>query len=118
MSLLLSSLEPFAMLDKTIVPDGYGGFMPTWKQGVEFEASAIFDTSVEARVGAVQGVTSLYTITTSRAINLQYHDVVKRLSDGKTFRVTSDGDDKKTPKSATLDMRQVTAEEWGLTDND
>lgn len=117
MSLLTDSFEPFVMLDKSTVPDGYGGFRPSWTQGAEINAAATFDSSVEARVGAVQGVTSLYTITTTRAVNLQYHDICKRLSDGKTFRVTSDGDDKKTPRSAGLDMRQVTAEEWRLTDN-
>lgn len=117
MSLLDSAYEPFVMMDKTTVPDGYGGFRPSWKEGASFDAAATFDTSVEARVGAVQGATSLYTITTSRAINLQYHDICKRVSDGKIFRVTSDGDDKKTPKPAGLDMRQVTAEEWELTDN-
>lgn len=117
MSLLDSAYEPFLMMDKTTGPDGYGGFRPSWKEGAGFNAAATLDTSVEARVGAVQGVTSLYTITTSRAINLQYHDICKRVSDGKIFRVTSDGDDKKTPKPAGLDMRQVTAEEWKLTDN-
>ena len=114
MSLLDSAMEAFAMLDKTTAPDGYGGFISVWTQGAEFKAAATFDTSIEARVAGVQGVTSLYTITTGKAINLQYHDVIKRLSDDKIFRITSDGDDKKTPKPATLDMRQVTAEEWSL----
>ena len=114
MSLLDSAMETFAVLDKTTVPDGYGGFISVWTQGAEFKAAATFDTSIEARVAGVQGVTSLYTITTSKAINLQYHDVIKRLSDDKIFRITSDGDDKKTPRPATLDMRQVTAEEWSL----
>jgi hypothetical protein len=40
--------------------------------------------------------------------------VFVRKRDGKIFRVTSDGDDKATPKSTVLDMRQVTAEEWSL----
>lgn len=114
MSLLDSAMETFAMLDKTTASDGYGGYTSVWTQGAEFQAAATFDTSIEARVAGVQGVTSLYTITTSKAMNLQYHDVVKRLSDNKIFRVTSDGDDKKTPPSATLNMRQVTAEEWEL----
>ena len=114
MSLLDSAMETFAMLDKTTTPDGYGGYIATWTNGAEFQAAAVFDTSIEARVAGVQGVTSLYTITTTKAMNLQYHDVVKRLSDNKIFRVTSDGDDKKTPPSATLNMRQVTAEEWEL----
>jgi len=114
MSLLSEAMERFVMLDKTTTADGYGSFISVWTEGAEFDAAATFDTSIEARVAGVQGVTSLYTITTSRAINLQYHDVVKRLSDSKIFRVTSDGDDKKTPASATLNMRQVTAEEWSL----
>ena len=42
---------------------------------------------------------------------LSYNDIFKRKSDGKIFRVTSDGDDKYTPDSAILNMRQVTAEE-------
>lgn len=114
MSLLESGMEPFAMMDKTTVPDGYGGFTSIWTQGAEFKAAATFNSSMEARVAGVQGVTSLYTIVTTKAINLQYHDVVKRLSDQKIFRVTSDGDDQKTPGSAALNMRVVTAEEWKL----
>ena len=45
---------------------------------------------------------------------LEYHDVFRRLSDGKIFRVTSDGDDVQTPKSATFQFSRVTAEEWEL----
>lgn len=114
MSLLDSALEQFVMLDKTTQPDGYGGYIRTWTEGAAFEAAAAFDTSVQARIAEVQGVTSLYTITTRKAMNLQYHDVIKRVSDNKVFRITSDGDDKKTPMCATLNMRQVTAEEWEL----
>lgn len=112
MSLLSEAMELFVMLDKTTSADGYGGLTSTWVEGAQFSAAATFDTSIEARVAGVQGVTSLYTITTSKSIALEYHDVIKRLSDNKVLRVTSDGADKKTPPSATLDMRQVTAEEW------
>jgi len=42
--------------------------------------------------------------------------VFRRAFDGKIFRVTSDGSDKYTPASATLNMRQVTAEEYELPD--
>ena len=80
----------------------------------EFYAAIVFDTSMEARVADKQGVTSLYTVTTRKNMTLEYHDVFRRIRDGKIFRVTSDGDDKHTPASANLDMRQVTAEEWSL----
>ena len=115
MSLLTDAMEPFVMMDGHSVPDGYGGKRTIWSEGAEFRAAAVFDTSMQARIGGVQGVKSLYTITTPRGMTLEYHDVIKRLSDGKVFRVTSDGDDKKTPSSTALDMRQVTAEEWQVT---
>ena len=114
MSLLDEAREPFAMMDKTTVPDGYGGFISTYAEGAIFNAAMTFDSSIEARVAAVQGVTSVYQIVTSKAVVLDYHDVVKRKSDGKMFRVTSDSKDKKTPASAGLNMRVVTAEAYVL----
>lgn len=114
MSLLDNAMEPCVMLDKTTASDGYGGYMFNWNDGAEFSAAITLDNSMQARIGESQGVTGLYTVTTRKAVNLQYHDVFRRLEDGKIFRVTSDGDDKKTPPSANLNMRQVSAEEWNL----
>lgn len=112
MSLLSSAFETFTVQNKTASPDGYGGIITTWSDGAPIQATATFDTSMGARTADKQGVTSLYTITTKKNIKLEYHDVIKRKSDGKIFRITSDGDDKYTPESASLDMRQVTAEEF------
>ncbi len=114
MSLLEEMCTQCVFMDKKRVSDDAGGFLTTWTEGAEFSAAIAFSTSVEARVAEKQGVTSLYTVTTPRGMTLEYHDVFKRLSDGKIFRVTSDGDDKETPKSSALDMRQVTAEEWSI----
>ena len=114
MSLLLEWMEDFVKLEKADTPDGYGGYESAWTEGATFRAAATYDTSNEARVAAVMGVTGLYTITTSRAVALDFHDVVKRKSDGKVFRVTSDSKDKKTPLSAGLDMRVVNAEAYTL----
>lgn len=116
MSLLSEAMEKCIMLDKRTEADGYGGYITTWVDGAEFLAAIVLDSSMEARIAEQQGVTALYTITTKKAINLQYHDVFRRIRDGKIFRVTSDGDDKKTPGSANLNMRQVSAEEWVLND--
>lgn len=114
MSLLTEAMETCVLMDKITEPDGYGGYRATYVAGASFQAAITFDTSMEARVADKQGVTSLYTVTTSKALTLEYHDVFKRVLDGKVFRVTSDGDDKFTPASATLDMRQVTAESYDL----
>ena len=115
MSLLSEAMEKCILLNKSSIPDGYGGRRDIWQESdFDFNAAIVFDTSLEARRAEKEGVTSLYTVTTEKSIKLEYHDVFKRISDNKIFRVTSDGDDKYTPASATLNMRQVTAEEWNL----
>lgn len=114
MSLLDDFMDTCVMLDKTTAADGYGGYITTWTDGAEFQAAITLDTSIDARVAEKAGVKSLYTVTTAKVLVLEFHDVFRRKRDGKIFRVTSDGDDKATPKSAGLDMRQVTAEEWVL----
>ena len=112
MSLLNDAFEACTMLHKTSADDGYGGETTVWVDGATFQAAITFDSSMEARTAQSQGVKSLYTVTTRKSKVLEYHEVFRRNRDGKLFRVTSDGDDKATPDSATLDMRQVTAEEW------
>lgn len=114
MSLLTEAMDKCVILNKQTMPDGYGGYIASYVDGADFIAAISFDTSMQARTADKQGVTSLYTVTTSRSLTLEYHDVFRREKDGKIFRVTSDGDDKYTPQSATLDMRVVTAEEWRL----
>ena len=111
MSLLIEAMEKCKYMDKTTQPDGYGGVITAWVEGASFDAAIVLDTSMEARRAEVEGVTGLYTVTTQKNVTLMYGDVFKRLSDGKYFKIKSDGTDKKTPASAGLNMRQVTAEE-------
>lgn len=116
MSLLLDAMEKCTFLTKVRVADGYGGATNVrWTRGAAFKAAVTFDTSIEARTAEKQGVTSLYTVTTEKSLVLEYHEVFQRERDGKIFRVTSDGDDKFTPLVSSLDMRQVTAEEYEIT---
>ena len=112
MSLLTQAMEDVVMLEKKRVPDGEGGFTTDWVDGVQFKAAINFDSSMEARTAEKQGVTSRYTITAPLNAKLEYHDVLKRLRDGKIFRITSDGDDVQTPASASFQFLQVEAEEW------
>lgn len=114
MSLLDNAFEDFTIINKSKVPDGEGGFITTWTEGAEFSAASRLDNSTVAKIAQAQGVTAVYTIITRKNLTLEFHDVIKRVRDGKIFRVTSDGDDKRTPSTATLDMRSVSAEEWSL----
>lgn len=113
MSLLSDAMESCVMMHKTTADDPYGGeAIVKWVDGASFKAAFAFNTSMEARIGQSQGTSSLYTVTTARSKVLEYHEVFRRLRDGKIFRATSDGDDVYTPRAAGLDMRQVTAEEY------
>lgn len=111
MSLLSQAMEACTIINRQKVNDGYGGFVNEWIDGAEFQAAIVFDSSMQAKIAEKQGVSSLYTVTTSRALVLEYGEVFRRERDGKLFKVTSDGDDRYTPQSATLDMRQCSAEE-------
>lgn len=114
MSLIDDFKTDCVLMEKTRQPDGEGGFVTSWTEGAKFQAAIVFNNSMEARIAEKQGVANLYTVTTDRNAGLEYHDVFKRLSDGKVFRVTSDGEDAKTPEVAMFAFSQVSAEEWKL----
>lgn len=114
MSLIDEAMTKVVLMEKTRESDGEGGFIVNWIDGVVFDAAITFDTSMESRIAERQGVTSRYTVTTNENAKLEFHDVIRRLSDGKVFRISSDGDDVQTPDRATFQVLQVTAEEYVL----
>lgn len=114
MTLIDSFKERCQLMEKTRVPDGEGGWTTAWAAGAEFDAAIVLDTTMQARRAEAEGVTSVYTVTTDRSLPLDFHDVFRRLSDGRTFRVTSDSTDKHTPDVASFQFSQATAEEWSL----
>ena len=115
MSLIDCMMESCVFMVKKQEPDGSGGHVNTWVDGEPLQAAIIRDTSTEDRIAEAAGTVEMYTITVPRSVRLEYHAVIKRLSDGKTFRITSDNAEKKTPACTTLDMAQSNAEAWRLT---
>ena len=105
---------PCVRLERDEAPDGEGGVTVTWREGKAFAAAIARDTSSEARVAEAAGVANAYTVTGPE--RLSFGDVFRRVGDGQTFRVTSDGDDGAAPACATFSFYQSTAEEWGLPD--
>lgn len=115
MSLIENMMDDCVFMNKAKVPDGEGGYTVEWTEGAEIKAAIVLDQTMQARIAEKQGVSSVYTVTTSKDIVLEYHDVLKRVRDGKIFRITSDNGDKVSPNVSTLDISQVTAEKWELT---
>lgn len=114
MALFESFYEPCVLMEKKRVSDGEGGWVTSWEDGIEFEAAIVLDTTMTARVAESEGMKSVYTVTANTNIAFDFHDVFKRLEDGKIFRVTSDPTDKTTPDVASFQFEQVTAEVWEL----
>lgn len=118
MSLIEEAAELFAFMDKAHTPDGLGGFTVTWTEGAEFKASLRLDSSIQAKRAEAEGVRDIYTVFTSRDVKLVSQDVILRKETGETFRVTANSDDNKTPRSAGLNLRAVSAEKWELIGNE
>lgn len=116
MSLLENAYEDFTVINKAVVDDGYGGTTTTWTDGAHIKGAMVFDNSAQMKTAMAAGYKSAYTLTVKRHVQLDFHTVIRRESDGVIFRLTSNSDDKKTPVSAGLDMRQYSAEEYKLTD--
>lgn len=114
MTLIDTFKEPCVLMEKKRVSDGEGGWTTTWVDGAAFDAAIVRDTTLAARVAEKEGVSNVYTVTTDTNARPEFHDVFKRVSDGQVFRVTSNGDDMRTPDVATFSFEQVSAEEWKL----
>lgn len=114
MTLIDAFKEPCVLMEKQRVSDGEGGWTTSWVEGAAFNAAIVRDTTLAARVAEKEGVSNVYTVTTDTNAHLEFHDVFKRTRDGQVFRVTSNGDDMKTPDVATFQFEQVSAEEWVL----
>ena len=108
--------EYFTLLTPVMISDGEGGSTTTWHENTKFFAAAVKDTSPEMRAAERAGSKPEYTLTISEytPMNIAYHDVVKRDSDGSIFRAISSSAYSKPPKRATFNFSQVRCELWQL----
>lgn len=111
-ALIFDLMESCCIMDKSTSDDLLGGTKETWSEGAAIDAAIIKDSSTEAIVAEKQGVSEIFTIVTKSSVSLDYHDVIKRLSDGDMFQVTSRGKDSAAPEMSTIPIRKVTAERW------
>ena len=111
MSLLDEAFEEFKFMNKAVVDDGYGGRTTTWTEGATIKGAMVYNASETTQIAEALGNKSNYTFTCRKDLELDFHDVLKRASTGKLFRITTNSDENRTPKSAGLNMRQYYAEE-------
>lgn len=114
MSLLTESFEEFIVINKAVVPDGYGGTTSGYAEGITIMGGMPFDMSTQTKIAQALGAKSTYTLTVRKNVELDYHTILKRKEDGLYFRLTSGTKDHQTPKSAGLNMRQYTVEQFDI----
>lgn len=95
-------------------PDGEGGANVRYTEGEHFFAAVVLDNSTAARIAEKQGLSKTFNVTADREIGLRFHDVIKRLADNRTFRITSESSDARTPLCASFSFSVCKAEEWEL----
>lgn len=114
MSLLDEYSDEYVIVNKLVVDDGYGGYTFVWKDGATIKGALAIATQSEVTVAGAMGEKVTHTMLVDKEIELEYHTVLRRKSDGKVFRVTSKGADNYTPSSSSLNKRKLTCEEWEI----
>ena len=110
MSLIDSRMEDAVMLDLVSMQDGFGGVVKEWRDGASFRAAIQMKTTTDAEIAYQQGAKRLYTVYTRQIVRLERGDRIRRVSDGRVLRVTSDAVEDNTPGGSALDLYRVQAE--------
>ena len=114
MSLLSQAFEDFTVMNKTTVDDGYGGTTKQWTEGITIKGAMVINNSAQQKIAESLNAIGAYTFIVKKNVLLDFHEVLKRERDSKYFRLVNDSDDLKTPDSASLNMREYSAEEYVL----
>lgn len=111
-------MEDCVIMDRITTSDGQGGMISSWIEGAEIKCAIVPKSSIASQVADAIRNTATYQITTKKSNNLEFYQVIKRLSDGETFRIRSGAKDGDFPKVASSMINQYTqydAERWELT---
>lgn len=102
--------EGFIFVEHDSAPDGLGGEEYELKEGARFRAGIAEISSTEAAIAYRNGLQAVFRITTDLSITLRQNDVVKRVKDGRLYRITSNAADTTTPDVAAVKHRWCMAE--------
>lgn len=112
MMLIFDMMEQCCIVNKAMVDDPYGSFQQVLTDGATFDATIIKNTTTEAQIAQKQGIKELYTVVVRKGVPLEFNMLIKRLSDGQIFKITSNATDSDAPNASTVRIAKVTAERW------
>lgn len=108
--MLSDYFEDFVVMTKIKVPDDFDGLRDEYVEGASFRAGISTNSSTEAQIAQQNGMKAIYTIVHPITMTLEQNDRVKRVKDGRVYRITSNSADMTTPAVAQVQYSQVTAE--------
>lgn len=108
--MLSDFFEPFCIQDRHSEPDGFGGVAWTLTDGAEIMAGISTVSTAEAQIAYQTGTKTIYTIVHRKTLTLHQGDHVRRMADGRLYRITSNSADMATPAMAQEQYCQVSAE--------
>ena len=115
MSLLDVMSEQFHIMVETGGGSGaFGGDDVSWIEGRAFTASAVKQSTTQARIAQVEHAIGNYLITITTTITLKKGDYIRRDRDGAVFKITEPNVDSKPPFKATFSFTQAYAESSSL----
>lgn len=117
MSLLEEYSTEYTILLVEESDDEYGSTVTKYVDGMTFIGQLAFKSDSIMSVSEALGLMTNYRLIIPKGVKLEFHDIVKRNSDGKVFRVKSNSANVYTPSSSGLDLSYVELEEWSLKDN-
>lgn len=114
MSLLDEYTVPCVLLTKVRQEDPVGGYKTVWQEGIRFSPAWEYESAPEITVAEQQGVERTYRIYVDKTLELDYHEVFRRLDNDQTYRVTNPCTDRKTPTFSKLNRRLIEVEKWEM----
>lgn len=111
MTLLESRMRPFCILDKTTAPDGMGGTTVIYRDGAPFEAATTMLQSQELEVAYQSGQKRIYAIFFKPTVGLEHNMRVKRVENGRVYRITATPEPCQTAPFSALQLLRTTMEE-------
>lgn len=102
--------EKFIMQDWTSVELPGGGVGWEWSDGASFLAGIAMLSSSELIIAETNGMNSQFRITSKKLLTLERDDVIKRVRDGKKYRIITNQEDSTTPEISLVQFATCRAE--------
>lgn len=112
MNLLTSMMYPCVLLTEVLINDPMGGYSSQWVEGATFDAFVRKEETPEITVAEKTEPKERLTIVVPKGTPLKYHSVVRRVSDGETYRLVSTLKDFEAPGASSLQIARADCERW------